>query len=383
MTPPPVNIGDDEEGKGYSWEKAYERTWDVLLEDEEGVGKGEYADHAVRSKRRRQQSNAQQVQRGLMRHMVVCLDTSEAMSDNDIKPNRVDCSLKLLDSFLHSFFDQNPISQVAMTVTRDAKADRITHLGGNPSRHIEALKSHVQNKKLLGTASLQNSLELGHDILQAMPSHTSRELLLIYGSLTTSDPGDIDETIDKLVASNIRVSIIGLAAAMHICQVVTKKTNGSYDIILDENHFGELLKQHLTPPAFIGNREMHLVRMGFPSKSEKLLTAFCRCHRQLQSKGFECPQCYAKHCDMPVECMVCGLHLISSADLSRSYHHIFPLPVFRDIKLNSRNPIHCYSCRVQMKRKTYSQCPKCEEIFCFDCDMFIHDVLHSCPGCAS
>jgi hypothetical protein len=28
-------------------------------------------------------------------------------------------------------------------------------------------------------------------------------------------------------------------------------------------------------------------------------------------------------------------------------------------------------------------CEKCDCIFCSDCDMFIHDTLHSCPGCAS
>lgn len=27
------------------------------------------------------------------------------------------------------------------------------------------------------------------------------------------------------------------------------------------------------------------------------------------------------------------------------------------------------------------QCPKCREVFCFDCDSFIHEELHNCPGC--
>ncbi|RXG57435.1 hypothetical protein Avbf_07811 [Armadillidium vulgare] len=29
------------------------------------------------------------------------------------------------------------------------------------------------------------------------------------------------------------------------------------------------------------------------------------------------------------------------------------------------------------------QCPKCNQIFCFDCDIFLHDSVHSCPGCVS
>ena len=28
-------------------------------------------------------------------------------------------------------------------------------------------------------------------------------------------------------------------------------------------------------------------------------------------------------------------------------------------------------------------CPQCEHLFCMDCDIFIHDSLHSCPGCTA
>jgi transcription initiation factor TFIIH subunit 2 len=27
------------------------------------------------------------------------------------------------------------------------------------------------------------------------------------------------------------------------------------------------------------------------------------------------------------------------------------------------------------------QCPNCKNWFCFDCDLFIHESLHNCPGC--
>lgn len=28
------------------------------------------------------------------------------------------------------------------------------------------------------------------------------------------------------------------------------------------------------------------------------------------------------------------------------------------------------------------QCPTCQEMFCIECDLFIHNSLHNCPGCA-
>ncbi|PSN43765.1 hypothetical protein C0J52_06399 [Blattella germanica] len=29
------------------------------------------------------------------------------------------------------------------------------------------------------------------------------------------------------------------------------------------------------------------------------------------------------------------------------------------------------------------ECGKCNRIFCLDCDLFIHDSLHTCPGCST
>lgn len=27
------------------------------------------------------------------------------------------------------------------------------------------------------------------------------------------------------------------------------------------------------------------------------------------------------------------------------------------------------------------RCPTCRHVFCFDCDAYIHESLHNCPGC--
>ena len=29
------------------------------------------------------------------------------------------------------------------------------------------------------------------------------------------------------------------------------------------------------------------------------------------------------------------------------------------------------------------QCPDCQNIFCCECDLFFHEILHSCSGCIS
>ncbi len=27
------------------------------------------------------------------------------------------------------------------------------------------------------------------------------------------------------------------------------------------------------------------------------------------------------------------------------------------------------------------QCPRCKQHFCIECDAFVHETLHTCPGC--
>lgn len=53
----------------------------------------------------------------------------------------------------------------------------------------------LQQTVVGGEPSLQNSLELATKLLKLLPSHASKEILVIIGALTTCDPGDINETI--------------------------------------------------------------------------------------------------------------------------------------------------------------------------------------------
>lgn len=60
-----------------------------------------------------------------------------------------------------------------------------------------------------------------------LPSHSSREIVVIFGSLTTVDPGNIHETLDACVKDKIRIAVVALAAEMKICRDMCDKTGGS------------------------------------------------------------------------------------------------------------------------------------------------------------
>lgn len=53
-----------------------------------------------------------------------------------VRPTRWDCVLDVTEQFIHSFFDQNPISHLALAVMRDGKTDALSSLSGNKSKHV-------------------------------------------------------------------------------------------------------------------------------------------------------------------------------------------------------------------------------------------------------
>lgn len=59
-----------------------------------------------------------------------------------------------------------------------------------------------------------------------LPTHSSREITIIFGSLTTCDPGNIHETLAECVKDRIRISVVALAAEMKICRELCDKTGG-------------------------------------------------------------------------------------------------------------------------------------------------------------
>ncbi|KAM9694851.1 general transcription factor IIH subunit 2-like protein isoform 7-T9 [Trichechus inunguis] len=245
-----------------------------------------------------------------------------------------------------------------------------------------------------GEPSLYNSLNMAMQTLKHMPGHTSREVLIIFSSLTTCDPSNIYDLVKTVKAAKIRVSVIGLSAEVRVCTILARETGGTYHVILDESHYKELLTHHVSPPPASSNSECSLIRMGFPQHTIASLSdqdakpSFSMAHLDSSTEpgltlgGYFCPQCRAKYCELPVECKICGLTLVSAPHLARSYHHLFPLDAFQEIPLQEYNGERfCYGCQGELKDQHVYVCSVCQNVFCVDCDVFVHDSLHCCPGC--
>ncbi len=152
------------------------QTWESLSEDADGLLEVSVSEAIRRARRKRMlDKTGRRVRLGMMRHLYVVLDLSECMSAQDLKPTRLRCSLKLLESFVEEFFYLNPISQIGIIITRNKRAEVAAELAGNPRRHVEALRG-MAGAACRGEPSLQNSIEVALQSLRHMPSHASREV---------------------------------------------------------------------------------------------------------------------------------------------------------------------------------------------------------------
>jgi transcription initiation factor TFIIH subunit 2 len=451
----------------HRWEESGEATWDTAVqEDEEGniiSTASESSAQAIRRRRKRlEQTDYSQklkrVVRDMIRYMYIVVDASRWMRTKDpvIPPgSRLEVTLNLLQEFVHEYFDQNPLSHLGFVILRDGEAEILSQLSSNSKAHKVALQSFgvlaaSEHPSKGGEFSLQNGLEVAGRSLGHQPRHGSREIVVLFGALSTCDPGNIlTETLPRLQAANVRVSSFALSAELHVCRKLAEESSGVMGVCLDKGHFRDwLLGGQCTPPPAIPNsfgsggaNGCEMVRMGFPTRASGDVPTLVHATRDtkiLARTAFVCPQCQAKQSELPTDCVVCGLKLVLAPHLARSFHHLFPVPPFAEVPIETelartQSMKHLASGNIQVFTMTDSlvaesedfdrccfaclkmigtiiiadvssnkgkkvkptfadtagdevlrfQCPECKNLFCPDCDAYLHETLHNCPGCLS
>jgi transcription initiation factor TFIIH subunit 2 len=342
-----------------------------------------------------------------------------------------------LKHFIKDFFDQNPISQLGLCVTKNSIAKKLTDLSGNPKNHEHSLSNLL---KMDGLASLQNVLLFANGVLRTIPDYGHRELLVIYSSVKTTDPGDIFATIEEAVKLKIRINVICVAAEIFIARHMAERTGGSFAVALDATHLQELLMDLTIPPPELqqrGSLTTDFIYMGFPKRTFDAHPSFGFDGMQMVpfSTAYVCPRCHTRSSEIPRDCAVCRLQLSSSSHIARSHHHLFPVSNFVELSVivneNGELVAHkvessaaaegddvartpgggtvdaaaalvesestlggspsdslvrlvssCTGCLGAFSSSSLvMQCPGCESMFCVECDLFIHNSLHNCPGC--
>ncbi|KAL9097896.1 MAG: hypothetical protein Q9165_000222 [Trypethelium subeluteriae] len=380
------NAGQDKSGKGKKkatgqarWEASAQNLG--LTEGVDGGIAGALERDLEATKRARLKKNTTPTQRGIIRHLILVLDLSEAMAEKDFKPNRYTFVLRSTLSYIREFFEQNPISQLALVGMKDGLAKPISDLSGNPNLHLSAVRALMQ-KEGQGNPSLQNALEMSCAMLQGAPSHGTREVVIVLGALLTNDPGDIYTTIRRCAKERLRVGIVGLAARLHICGEIVSRTNGGddsgYGVAVDEFGLKDLLMATTTPPEIRGEGMQgpsalaSLLKMGFPNRiAEEVPISWQRAE---EVGSVECRGCLSKFPEIPTK-----KQLDKDGDTTMA-----------EASGNTTKGANQRTAKEQPQGKGEGasesrryECETCQNHFCVDCDVFCHDVLHNCPGCQS
>lgn len=132
-------MADDDEIKEYRWETGYEKTWEEIHEDDTGLIASSINDIIQKAKRKRQELKQKGSRLGMMRHIYLIIDCSDAMSIPDLKPTRFINTMRMLQIFIEEFFDQNPISQLGIILLKNKRAEKLSDLAGNFRNHNKIL----------------------------------------------------------------------------------------------------------------------------------------------------------------------------------------------------------------------------------------------------
>ncbi len=196
---------------------------------------------------------------------------------------------------------------------------------------------------------------------------------------------------------------------------LASETSGVFGVAASPSHLRQFVLRLVTPrPTEQGGPAPSnaLIRIGFPErKASGGAPSLCfgptgGGQMRVGEARYTCPQCSASHTEVPTVCPICNLRLMSSVDLTKTYHHLFPLPAFAEVArpppddagapvaacrplgdpLEGHPPRHhCFGCGgalpLAKEGAVGFECPRCREAFCAACDEFLHDTLHVCPGC--
>ena len=105
----------------------------------------------------------------------------------------------------------------------------------NAAKHLKVLSELIPTSD--NEISLKNGIEISLKEFVSCPYYSNKEMLFILSGVSFIDPGDINDSVDKLVSNQISCSFICLAGLNHVCEMISKKTEGSSIVPLNEDNF--------------------------------------------------------------------------------------------------------------------------------------------------
>ena len=373
--------------KGYAWDN-------LALEGDKLIAIQET--EQWQSEVEKKKTELASIKRGLIRSLVLVLDLSNnGLEARSFGQNRMKLIQDQTTVFISDFFVQNPLSQLAILGTYGSACRILSNLSSDVDAHLKVI-NEISSLEHKGEPSIQTSLAIATAILGSEGKgglaniDSTKEVLFIYGSLTTCDVDPIYKTLAKVKKSQIRVSFVGLGAKVFVLERIAEETDGDYFVPVSLEHLEDIMHSFVIPPQRLKNQKSGLLPFGFAAISETKIPAF-DLFKFLENApsednlpdlpkygGYQCPRCKTRVFSVPCYCPVCRDFLIAPAYLKRTAIHLSPLPPF-----STEEPTEglcCIGCNKALTEPP-RVCPLCNKCFCEKCDKFVHEILQSCPGC--
>lgn len=264
-----------------------------------------------------------------------------------------------------------------MVAMLHGQAITVSPLSGCLSEQIDLLEELRERDVAGGSVSLVNGLQRCSALLMASAPYATREIVVLFGSINTCDAGNIDATLQELKTKGIQITIIALTPEVSVLRRMARTTGGSYHVARSLDEYRNAILNVQKAPDWGPLMETRLVPMGFPRRLQTTVATLCVCHNRPSLKGYLCPRCRGKVCELPTNCRICDLHIASSVDVARTTQQYAPTPQQRKI---SEENHRCYMCTTTFQLGGF-ECTSCRKIFCRYCNQFRTAVLQQCPSC--
>lgn len=117
----------------FSWEASYSKVWSVILDDDSDSIKNSIKKfNALQQKRlTRNISLIPGLKKGLIRNFIIIIDASKVGNETDLYPTRIKWILNRIKEFSNEYFEQNPLCQLGILITKDGIAEKVSDLTSN------------------------------------------------------------------------------------------------------------------------------------------------------------------------------------------------------------------------------------------------------------
>ena len=233
--------------------------------------------------------------------------------------------------------------------------------------------------------SSSQGLAVAISSLQDVPMGTNREVLLVYNSTAThdADPSLLLTLPSLLRKAKVTVTTISTEPEIYALRNVTVSSGGTFSTVQSADHLRTLLKSSVPPPPTADHKTTVLNRTAFPThlRTDHPHLTSSGTSATLTTRSYECPVCLTCNASCPSTCSTCCVKLTRSVDLVRVARNLRPVPQFTEVPATGES---CGGCGRDAGGKGVAgmlRCGNCGGVFCYQCDMYIHEDIRTCPGC--